>query len=51
LIQTFLNLWDAYTVYNAKAWDNFDFAIAAGSGLTRIAMFVDKVAWLGWIDR
>ena len=41
------NGWDAYMSFTHHGWDTFDFTIEAGQGLSRLLMFLDKVAKIG----
>jgi hypothetical protein len=40
------NGWDAKNAYKNYGWDSFDFTLQATQGLSRLLMFIDKVAKL-----
>jgi hypothetical protein len=40
------NGWDAKNAYKNYGWDSFDFTLQATQGLSRLLMFLDKVAKL-----
>jgi hypothetical protein len=44
------NVWDGFNAYNNHGWDSFDFSLNATQGLTRLVMWLDKLAKLNVVQ-